>query len=350
MAVKAPSRRSDAGTRKTGLAHAAKTKKPAAPPQTPRAQRLTDNNQVQQGPIQKPTASGTNLAEGIGNWAAHGPGPEANPNAEVTPGPEANPNSEVNPNPAQNAEGPTLQGIPPRAEDALGGTEFMESIQHLPPGPERDQAIFDEVMSGNIPEDSRLLREVTVNRDGHELSFHAMPDYLSIGSNEDNVRVPMTPGVAQAIAERTGTSLPTPTMVDDIHGQSQQLHLETIGSNRDSIGAYLDNDRRTDEQLGSGAAQTDFVSGHKKDLVIPARDGRVAIYGGSWENGSQIQSYSNVHGDYYEDYSHGVRLISQDVTVDGQTMNLHDVLADPELSSLFSGFGPSANYDIPTAF
>lgn len=258
--------------------------------------------------------------------------PQPDPTVET---PQPDPTVET-PQPGPAGDAATLQGIPPRAEDAVGGREFMESIQNLPPGAERDRAILNEILSGNIPDASRMLREVNVERDGVQLSYHAMPDYLSIGSNSDNVRVPMTPGVAQAIADRTGTSLPTTMMVDDIHNQSTQLHMPTFGSNRESISTYLSHDQRVDGLLGTGEAQTDFVSGHKKDLVIPHRDGRVAIYGGRWANGTQIQDYSNVHHQGYEDYSHGARLVSQEVTIDGERMNLADVLADPELADLFT--------------
>jgi hypothetical protein len=166
--------------------------------------------------------------------------------------------------------------------------------------------------------------------------MNVMSDYLAIGSDEDNVRIPMTPAVAQAIADRTGTSLPTDRIVDDIHGQARQLHMAPMSNDRESIGTYGRHDQRIDDQLGSGVAPTELVSGHKKDLVIPHRDGRVAIYGGRWPNGGRIQDYSNVHHDGYEDYSHGARLISQAVTIDGQTMRLADALADPALASLFT--------------
>ena len=112
--------------------------------------------------------------------------------------------------------------------------------------------------------------------------------------------------------------------------------MAPLSNNRESIGTYLQHDQRIDDQLGSGIAPGHLVSGHKKDIVIPHRDGRVAIYGGRWENGSRIQSYSNVHHDGYEDYSHGVRLVSQEVMIDGQSMSLRDALADPALASLFT--------------
>lgn len=237
-----------------------------------------------------------------------------------------------------------LQGIPERPEDARGGREFMDSISNLPPGPQRDQAVLNEILSGNIPENSRNMQDIVVNRNGREIRMSVMPDYLAIGSDEDNVRIPMTPDVAQAIADRTGTSLPTDRMVDDIHAQSRRLYMPTFSNNREGVPTYVAQDQRIDEQLGSGRAPTELVSGHKKDLVIPHRNGRVAIYGGRWQNGGLIQGYSNVHHDGYEDYSHGARLVSQQITIDGQSMLLRDALADPSLRSLFTNQSGAFSY------
>ncbi len=272
--------------------------------------------------------------------ATPGETPDANDQTPETPGETPDANRQTPESPGQAG---ALQGIPPRSEDALGGREFLESIRGLPPGPERDRAILNEVLSGNIPDASRLMREVTVERDGSQISYQAMPDYLAIGSNNDNVRIPMTPGVAQAIADRTGTSLPTEMMVDDIHNISRQVHMPALSHDRSGIGSYITHDRELDG-LGIGNAQTDFVSGHKKDLVIPHQDGRVAIYGARWADGSRIQGYSNVHGAGYEDYSHGLRLVGQDVTIDGETISLSDALADPQLRSLFTGQGGLSRY------
>ena len=243
----------------------------------------------------------------------------------------------TNPDPATPGRSTSaLEGLPPRPENARGGREFMDSIAGLPPGRQRDQAVLNEILSGNIPDNLRQMQEVVVNRGGHEIRMQATPDYLSIGSNEDNVRIPMTPGVAQAIADRTGTSLPTDRMVDDIQSQARHLNMAPMSNNREGISTYLQHDQRIDGQLGSGTAPTGLVSGHKKDLVIPARDGRVAIYGGRWANGGLIQPYSNVHNNSYEDYSHGARLVSQQIVIDGRPMSLSDALADPQLAPLLT--------------
>ncbi len=237
-----------------------------------------------------------------------------------------------------------LEGIPDRAEDAMSGREFMESIAHLESGPQRDRAILHEILGGNIPDASRNLQELVYNQNGREIRLHAMPDYLAIGSNEDNVRVPMTPGVAQAIADRTGTSLPTDGIVDAIHSQAQQLHMPTRSSDRGGIRTYMSVDQSIDEQLGTGAAPTNFVSGHKKDMVIPHSGGTLAIYGGRYADGRRIQRYNVDHDQRYEDYSHGARLVSQQIMIDGQPMQLSEALQDPNLARLFTQHRGSFSY------
>jgi hypothetical protein len=47
-----------------------------------------------------------------------------------------------------------------------------------------------------------------------------------------------------------------------------------------------------------------------------------------------------VHGDVHVDYSHGLRLVAQDMEVDGVPTTVAEVLADPELHVLLSDEGP----------
>jgi hypothetical protein len=53
-----------------------------------------------------------------------------------------------------------------------------------------------------------------------------------------------------------------------------------------------------------------------------------------------IQPKSNVHGDFYVDYSHGVRAIAPEAIVDGRPMATVDLYQHPTLSRLVSNEGP----------
>src|SRR5262249_38225116 len=89
------------------------------------------------------------------------------------------------------------------------------------------------------------------------------------------------------------------------------------------------------------------TAGDKKDLVLTNRlwthPLRVAIYGWHRKDGSPIQPLSTVHGFRYADYSHGVRLVSDTVYVDGRSESLLRVLQDPMLASVVSSEGKIHN-------
>jgi hypothetical protein len=51
------------------------------------------------------------------------------------------------------------------------------------------------------------------------------------------------------------------------------------------------------------------------------------------------------HAAGYVDYSHGIRLMSQSVVVDGKPIPVADVLADPVLNAILSNEGPIRKLD-----
>lgn len=216
-----------------------------------------------------------------------------------------------------------------------------------------------ELLAGNVPDAMRQLHPVRLSGrgpDGQALSGTAwvLPDHLSIGSNGDHVRVPMTPRTAQLIADRLGASLPTTRLVDAIHAQAdRRLNPQPLpaGPQMGSNAYFGRHDAAVDAQLGAHAPG-DLVSGQKKDLVLSnrlaSRPGRVAIYGWHRANGQPIQSLSTVHGADYVDYSHGVRLMAGTVEVNGRRLPVAQVLADPRLAPLLSDEGAIAQARYPT--
>jgi hypothetical protein len=53
-----------------------------------------------------------------------------------------------------------------------------------------------------------------------------------------------------------------------------------------------------------------------------------------------IQPLTTAHLKDYVDYSHGVRLVSKKVLVDGKVTSIVNILRDPELSGILSDEGP----------
>jgi hypothetical protein len=97
-----------------------------------------------------------------------------------------------------------------------------------------------------------------------------------------------------------------------------------------------------------------LVAGHKKDVVISARlagtTNKVAIYGWHRTNGVPIQPLYTGHAADWVDYSHGIRLVQQRMTVNGEPKTVAEVLADPKLAGLISDEGVIIHLRYPTNF
>jgi hypothetical protein len=244
------------------------------------------------------------------------------------------------------------RSIPPRPSAAPMGTHFAARVADRG-GPDREATIEAELLRGNLPAFLRRLQPVALTAelpDGRRVTatICVMPDYLAIGANRDFLRVPMNLHTAVAVAGRFGFVLPTRKMVDAIYLQSA-AHLRPqpmrAGPEMRSTDYYLRHDRSIGEQRRAlGIPLGVLISGHKKDVVISNRltshPDRIAIYGWHELDGHPIQSLSTVHGANYADYSHGIRLVSDVVYIDGVPASLHDVLADPQLAVVLSDEGP----------
>jgi hypothetical protein len=153
---------------------------------------------------------------------------------------------------------------------------------------------------------------------------------------------------ATSVATRFGFALPTRKMVDAIYAQSDaKLAPEpmTAGPQMSSTAYYVThNDRISTQRAALDAPPGALLAGHKKDVVLTSRlasqTGKIAIYGWHRRDGRPIQPLSTVHGAGYADYSHGIRLVSSVVFVDGEATSLASVLRDPELAPVLSDEGP----------
>jgi len=236
--------------------------------------------------------------------------------------------------------------LPPRAPDAPTGSAFASSIEALDLKA-REARIVDEILAGNVPNALRQLRPVRVETERDTLVFWTMPDVLTIGTDDDRLRIPMTPQSAQRIADALAMSLPTPAMVDAIWAQADhQLVPVPIPPSPEmtTVPAFLQHSRDIDRQRRHVGVPADgFVAGHKKDVVLSrelaARPGHVAIYGWHQLDGQPIQPLYLGHTADWVDYSHGTRLVSRQGTLNGRRVDLWDVLRAPELAGLLSTEG-----------
>jgi hypothetical protein len=239
--------------------------------------------------------------------------------------------------------------IPVKQGNAIGGSEFINNNMNLT-GSARESNILDEFLSGNIPDFLRNFSSIEINNGNDSITYLVMPDYLSIGSNTDYIRMPMNPHSAQKIADKFDCTLPTRKMVNDIWKNSvNQLKPLPWGPPYDSSMMSTEriqiHNNRIQNQL-NGKDNTTLTSGHKKDVVLTNalypgnKNKRVCIYGWIQPNGQPIQQLNPIsHEDTYADYSHGIRMIANDVIVNGNMMRIQDVFRDTKLSALISDEG-----------
>lgn len=242
--------------------------------------------------------------------------------------------------------------FPRRSGSARGAQSVLASVQNVD-GVKRDQTVLREILNGNMPSFIRHLAPVNVSgkaADGSnvQITLCVMPDYLALGSDRDYVRVPLGLRAATRIGEAFNMILPTPRMVDMIYRQADvRLSPRPMspGPQMTSTNYFMRHNATVEAQRQSaGAAPGTLISGHKKDVVLTTRlasnRGRVAIYGWHQRNGQPIQPLSTVHGAGYADYSHGVRLVSRTAFLNGRSIDLRNLMADPRYAGLLSSEGP----------
>lgn len=239
-----------------------------------------------------------------------------------------------------------LNQVPERSPYALNGVEFCSAINQLS-GEDREKAIRSELLAGNMPSFQRLLVPITVQKkstDGSSirLTYFVMPDYLAVGSDTNFIRVPINLPSAQLVAQSFGFVLPTRKMVDQIY-KAAELKLKPQpmkpGPAMTSTSYFVSHNKKIEQQLVN---QREFpgqlLAGHKKDVVqsrrLLSKPSAIAIYG--WHRLSTarpIQPLSTIHGAYYADYSHGIRLVSQWALIEQsgvqKLMKIDDVLDSP---------------------
>lgn len=236
-----------------------------------------------------------------------------------------------------------------RESNAVSGSEFIQNNINNN-RIVRESNALKEFLNGNIPDFLRNFVPIVVSSGGNTITYMVMSDYLSIGSNEDYVRMPLNPLTAQKIADQYDCTLPTRKMVISIWEQSE-YKLEPLpwGAPYDesmmSIERIKIHNSRIQEQL-HGKDFTKLISGHKKDVVLSNKmypnnsKKRVTIFGWIQPNGLPIQGMNYwSHEDNYADYSHGIRLIANDVMVNNSPKRIQDVLKDATLSALLCDEG-----------
>jgi hypothetical protein len=233
--------------------------------------------------------------------------------------------------------------FPPASNsDSLTGTRFYVLAKSYN-WQQRDSLALAYYKAGAIPQWWKRFTKVAVKSvdatgKAHRLHYWVSPDYFLVGSNDDWVRVPITPMVAQTMMDEIDCILPTRKMVDQIYTASKvKLSPVPMYAFRDS-GITMYQHHLMIE--GQRKHKKGLISGIKKDVVTTyklqygPKANRVAIYGWHQPDGKPIQPLYTGHVNWYVDYSHGVRFVYDRGKLDGKTISIRKLLADQPRSKM----------------
>ena len=246
---------------------------------------------------------------------------------------------------------------------ARTGSQLAKDLDSLS-REDRERQIEAEIRAGNVPDHWKKFVPITLKRNietkEQSLIIFVAPDYLSLGSDEDFLRIPLSPHVAQNVADRLECLLPTRRMVDQIYAAAEIVLKPQPMAPTDEmirVSYFARHNQEIQSQLKERYPMNNrgqLLAGHKKDVVLTPRlaesSSRVAIYGWHEAKDRPIQPLYVGHSETWVDYSHGIRLVARKGFLNGVPCDLRDVLADEKLCELLSDEGPlkTASYNQPS--
>jgi hypothetical protein len=251
-----------------------------------------------------------------------------------------------------------------RKPNALNGTQFSASISDTSISlVQREKIIYKAIKKGNIPNFYRkmvLIKDtLKIGETTNTINYYVLPDYLAIGTDSNYFYCPMTPALAQRVANKLKCSLLTRKMVNDVYRDATvklsplpipptpamatvavfEKHNEILIRQKDSLANY---------KPGM------LTAGDKKDVIISNRiyndtsAYHVVIYGWHKKNGKAIQPLYARHIGNWADYSHGIRLAQRKVWVNGKKTRIKKVLRSEYFNILLSDEGVITKPFYPT--
>ena len=235
--------------------------------------------------------------------------------------------------------------FPQEPKNPIRGTEFYTLVKDSS-WQAREEIELKLITEGNTPIRSRFFVPITFKFfDSSQSKFlhvkyFVTKDYVSIGTNRDFMRVPMTPMLAQKIADHYHSFLPTRKIVNDIYKEARvKLEPFPLTDARESLKTfYIHHLLIEKERKGRGG----IIAGIKKDIVISdkinsgIKTNKVAIYGWHKLDGNPIQPLYTGHVNWYVDYSHGVRLVSKTIYIDEKKYDYTDILKSKTLRKILT--------------
>lgn len=224
----------------------------------------------------------------------------------------------------------------------ITGSDFLQQTDSMNYESRQHEAV-NRILGGNTPAFLRELVSVKfMNTKKATATIWVTADYMSIGNDHDFLRMPLSMPAAQQIAKAANMYLPTAVIVDSVYAQAHAKLTPipmTPGDQMRSNDYYRRHNAMIQKQL-EGIENGKLIAGHKKDVVVSnrlkERSGRVAIYGWHYAADDPIQPVSTVHSEDYEDYSHGLRLVYPMAEVNGESVNLKELINHPDWNGVFT--------------
>ena len=235
-------------------------------------------------------------------------------------------------------------------ESEMTGSEFMSRTTNMSVG-QRETMILLELTRNHIPQIH--WNKVVVQYEKNLFELDVASDYLSIGTEKDFIRIPMGSHTTQKILDLYNCSAPTTLLVDEIWKQAKyQIEPQPLppGPEMVSNAYFIHENNLINNEMGHTPWYT-FTGGQKKDLVITNQfkehPKSTAIYGWTRLNGQNIQPLYLGHACWYADYSHGLRMIQNQILINGAPYLIEDALKSPAYASALSREGVMPNPKIP---
>jgi N-acetyl-anhydromuramyl-L-alanine amidase AmpD len=222
-------------------------------------------------------------------------------------------------------------------------SEFLDTLSGLS-GKARERFVLQTIRGGAaLP-----IRwcELSSYAGGHQAVLRVAEDALAVGTQEDWVRVTMCHSTAQLVADSLNARLPTSRISNLVHAQAEvrlKPCLQKPDAQMASAARMLQHHQAVERQR---SGRSGLVSTVGKDWVLtnrlvgnPLHAANYGWHDHSAPNGVVWQTVGLRHDRFHVDYSQVVRLVHNEVLVDGAPMPFDDVLVHPELCTLLSSEG-----------
>lgn len=247
----------------------------------------------------------------------------------------------------------------------MKGRDFVRQLPRYGGDVARDDAIVKAIQDGHHAPLNWIGVEVQAS--GRTATIFVMRDALMVGEPGDYVRLSMNADTAQRIAWHFNAFLPTTKVCDAVWDTAtvkiapQTQHPpEYSYTDMDDPARMIPYHEAVDSAILVKGPLGSLIGNVGKHWVLTNKNigsDRVRNYGWYLKTGGSatasgkrvIQPLSSAHNSRHADYSQVLRLVKNEVEVDGKLMTFADVALAPELCDLVSSEGVLRTLSIPSA-